>query len=265
MQYFQKCLVMGMNISFIGYKREQTEIYEDKIKKWQDKAIDKNSDYIRKFRNTAKELKMAIAVTYLEKHEPQPRNTVSIIDEKGEIILDYSKVHTVDFKMEAFTDYGTDFNVCELKYGKQSVKIGTMICYDRDFPESARILMLKGAEIILVPNACNMRNIILHEQRVRAYENMVGMVTVNYPNERNKGKSSAYSPITKDEYGNEVDNELLVMGEDEEIQIVSFDMESIRKYRETQYLGDAFRKPFAYGDLILNHPISPFVRNEARR
>ncbi len=55
------------------------------------------------------------------------------------------------------------------------------------------------------------------------------------------------------------------MGEHEDIQIVAFDMEKIRKYRETQYLGDAFRKPFAYKDLILNRPISPFVRNEARR
>ena len=34
-----------------------------------------------------------------------------------------------------------------------NVKVGAMICYDREFPESARILMLKGAEIILVPNA----------------------------------------------------------------------------------------------------------------
>ena len=36
------------------------------------------------------------------------------------------------------------------------VKVGAMICYDREFPESARIMMLKGAELILVPNACPM-------------------------------------------------------------------------------------------------------------
>lgn len=151
---------MDKNIFFIGYINEQNELDKEEIKEWQNKAIDKNSKYIKEFIKTAKKLKMAIAVTYLEKHKPQPRNTVSIIDEKGEIILNYSKVHTVDFKMEAFTDYGTDFKVAELKYGNQSVKIGTMICYDRDFPESARTLMLKGAEIILVPNACYMRDII---------------------------------------------------------------------------------------------------------
>ena len=208
---------------------------------------------------------MAIAITYLEKNKPQPKNTVSIIDENGEIILDYSKVHTVDFKMESFTDYGTDFNVCELKYDNQSVKIGTMICYDRDFPESARILMLKGAEIVLVPNACYMRDIILSEQRVRAYENMIGIVTVNYPSERDKGRSSAYSPIVRDEYGNEIDNEMLVMGEEEDIQIVSFDIEEIRKYRENDFLGDAYRKPFAYKQLVENNPQYPFIRKYARR
>ena len=31
--------------------------------------------------------------------------------------------------------------------------VGAMICYDREFPESARILMLRGAELVLVPNA----------------------------------------------------------------------------------------------------------------
>ncbi len=50
-----------------------------------------------------------------------------------------------------------------------------MICFDRDFPESARILMLKGAEIILVPNACLKTNIRLEQLKVRAYENVVSL------------------------------------------------------------------------------------------
>ena len=44
-----------------------------------------------------------------------------------------------------------------LDTAQDDVKIGAMICYDREFPESARILMLKGAEIILTPNACDAR------------------------------------------------------------------------------------------------------------
>ena len=64
------------------------------------------------------------------------------------------KVHTCDFDMEAALTPGDDFYVCTLDTAKGDVRIGAMICYDREFPESARILMLKGAELILTSNAC---------------------------------------------------------------------------------------------------------------
>jgi len=56
-----------------------------------------------------------------------------------------------------------------------------MICYDREFPESARILMLKGAELVLVPNACPMEINRLSQLRARAFENMLAITTCNYP------------------------------------------------------------------------------------
>ena len=56
-----------------------------------------------------------------------------------------------------------------------------MICYDREFPESARVLMLRGAELILVPNACPMEINRLSQLRGRAYENMLAVATCNYP------------------------------------------------------------------------------------
>ena len=56
-----------------------------------------------------------------------------------------------------------------------------MICFDREFPESARILMLQGAELILTPNACPMEINRLAQLRGRAYENMLAIATCNYP------------------------------------------------------------------------------------
>ena len=56
-----------------------------------------------------------------------------------------------------------------------------MICFDRAQPESARILMLKGAELILVPNACPMEINSLAQLRGRACENMLAIATCNYP------------------------------------------------------------------------------------
>ena len=118
-------------------------------------GIDNDSDYMRHFISLAKELNMAIAVTYLQKWNPAPRNAVSIIDRSGEMVLTYAKVHTCDFgSMEASVTPGDDFPVCELDTKAGPVKVGCMICYDREFPESARILMLNGAEVVLVPNAC---------------------------------------------------------------------------------------------------------------
>lgn len=255
----------GYEHIFSGYLKDQKQLDVKKVEEWKSKEIDENSVFLQSFKKTAKELEMAIAITYLEKHSPLPKNTVAIIDKNGNIILKYSKVHTVDFKMEAYTEPGDGFKTCELDYGKEKVKIGTMICYDRDFPESARILMLQGAEIILVPNACRMKDIILYEQRVRAYENMVGIVTVNYPGEGYKGGSSVYSPIVIDKEGNEVSSEMLVMGTKEEMKVVSFDMDELREYRENKYCGNAYRKPYAYKEITNNNVNYPFIRKDSRR
>lgn len=199
----------------------------------------------------------------MEKTKDKPKNTVIIIDRTGKIILKYSKVHTVDFKMEAYLQPGDHFETCKLDYGHGNVILGAMICFDRDFPESARILMLQGSEIIIVPNACYMTKIRLEQLKVRAYENMVGIVCVNYANMG--GKSSAFSPIVRDQNKNEVDNELLIMDANENIKVVEYDMDLIRNYQKQQPLGDCYRKPLTYDLLISNDTQIPFIRNDSRR
>ena len=244
----------------IGY--EMPTGNED-ISIWKQKSITEDSDYLLKFKELAKELNMAIAITFLEKTKNLPKNSIIIYDRFGNKILKYSKVHTVDFKMEKYTEPGTDFYVEELDYGRGKVNIGSMICYDREFPESARILMLNGTEIILVPNACYMQKIRLEQLKVRAYENMVGIVTVNYANYG--GKSSAYSPIVRDINKNELNSEILVMNDKENIKIAQFNMNEIRQYRSRETLGDAYRKPYAYKQLIQDNVQEPFVRKDSRR
>lgn len=230
---------------------------------WIQKSISENSNYLLTIKELAKELNMAIAITFLEKTEDLPKNSVIIYDRFGNKILKYSKVHTVDFKMEKYTNPGNDFYVEKLDYGKGNVNIGSMICFDREFPESARILMLKGAEIVLVPNACFMSKIRLEQLKVRAYENMIGIVTVNYCN--HGGKSSAFSPIVRDENKKEIDSEILIMDERESIQIVEFDLNEIRNYRKRETFGDAYRKPLLYGYISEEHVKEPFIRKDSRR
>ena len=59
----------------------------DKKREWEATAIDQRSDFFQAYAKVAKELGMNIAITYLEKFSPKPRNTVSIIDSNGKVAL----------------------------------------------------------------------------------------------------------------------------------------------------------------------------------
>lgn len=144
-------------------------------------AIPLDSEFIRSFGSLAQGLDMAICVTYLEKHTSGRRNSAVLFDRHGALKFNYAKVHTCDFEEERHLVPGDRFYVADLDTPSGTVKTGCMICYDREFPESARILMLKGAELILVPNACTMEINRLAQLRTRAFENMVGIATCNYP------------------------------------------------------------------------------------
>jgi hypothetical protein len=58
---------------------------------WTASAIGRRSDFFLSFAALARELRMSIALTYLEAHSPKPRNSVSIINPTGEAVLNYSK------------------------------------------------------------------------------------------------------------------------------------------------------------------------------
>mgnify|MGYP000494282972 CR=1 FL=1 len=99
----------------------------------------------------------------------------------GKPVAPLCKVHTCAFDVEARLTPGDTFYVKTLQTAKGPIKVGAMICYDREFPESARIMMLKGAELILVPNACPMEINRLAQLRGQTYENMLAIATCNYP------------------------------------------------------------------------------------
>ena len=151
------------------------------VEDWTAEAVDVDGDFVSAFGELARELNMAIGVTLLERHEGGPRNTLVLFDRFGERQLTYAKVHTCDFDVERHLTPGREFPVCVLDTAVGPVSVGAMICFDREFPESARILMLNGAELILVPNACPMEINRLAQLRARAYENMTAIATCNYP------------------------------------------------------------------------------------
>lgn len=233
-------------------------------------SIGSDSDFLHTFRDLAKELDMAIAITYLESFDPTPRNTVTLFDRFGNNILTYAKVHTCDFGIEHNLTPGDDFYVTNLNTHAGEIKIGAMICYDREFPESARILMLKGAEIILVPNSCPMEINRLSQLRARSYENMVGIATTNYANGQTdcNGHSSAFDGIS---YMPELpcmtqsrDMLILETGEAEGIYIASFPIDALRTFRENEIEGNAYRHPTKYHLLVSEEINYPFHRKDYR-
>ena len=204
----------------------------------------------------ARNLGIGLVATAFTKGKYNPQNSAFVIGKHGEILIKYSKVHTCDFADEKVLEPGTEFKVCSF----DGVKIGIMICYDREYPESARILMLKGAEIILVPNDCVSMRPRLQALSTRAYENMCGVAMAN-PNGKNAGNSCAYSPICWDNNDECVDNTLLLAdAETEGLFFAEFDMDAIRRYREREMMGNTFRKVNAYSDLIKEDIQYPFIR-----
>ena len=215
-------------------------------------AIDKDSDFINEFRILASELQMAIGVTFLESHEPKPLNSVVFFDRKGNEILHYSKVHTCAFDLEKVLDGGDDFCTADLDFGRGTVKIGSMICFDREFPESARILMLKGTELILAPNACPMEINRLAALRTRAYENMVAIATCNYPEGQPdcNGHSTLFDgvPWHFDEPGVR-DMCVFEAPGAAGVYVAELDLDKLRSHRNSDVMGDKYRRPDRYGIL----------------
>lgn len=213
-------------------------------------AVSEDSEFVQEFGRLAAELQMAVGITFLEKHVPKPLNSVILFDRNGEKKLHYAKVHTCDFDREKMLSSGEDFYVADLDLGKGSVKVGSMICFDREFPESARILMLKGAELILAPNACPMEINRLAALRTRAYENMVAVATCNYPKGQPdcNGHSTVFDGVAwLWEEPDVRDMCILEAPEEEGIYLAEIDLDQLRRYRADEVMGNKYRHPQKYG------------------
>lgn len=219
-------------------------------------ALSDNSPYLERICEGAARYGVGVVATAFTKGAEKPQNTAFIIDKNGKVLMKYSKVHTCDFSYEGCLESGNEFKVCD--FG--GVKLGVMICYDREYPESARILMLKGAEIILVPNDCEAMEPRIRALSTRAYENMVGVVMAN-PNGEYAGCSCAYSPICWDDQGKCIDNTVFLADDRTEgLFFADFNMDILRAYRESEMMGNTFRKVNAYAELLSTEIRPPFIR-----
>ena len=123
----------------------------------------------------ADELNIHLLVGFAERRGDDLHNSAVVFSLEGKRIALYSKAH--DARDEPFTKDGSRFPVFDSTVGR----FGMLICYDRQLPETSRILAVKGAQVILVP-AFGLGTTEINEDimmRTRAYENSVYVAHVH--------------------------------------------------------------------------------------
>lgn len=228
----------------IGYQAFDPEHPDDR-NAWLSLAAAAEDPFVTYFGELARNLGMAIGITYLERRPGAPRNTLALFDRHGKPALSYSKVHLGPWNPpDNACAAGDEFPVCALDTRQGSIRIGAMICFDREFPEAARMLMLNGAELILTPNACDLDDrksgvgdVRIAQFRSRAFENLVAVAMANYAAPQCDGRSVAFYP----------DGTLVVQADSaERVVLAEFDLERLREYREREAGRDAARSPEKY-------------------
>lgn len=125
-------------------------------------------------------------------------NSACLINHNGELIGVHRKAHLWNEEANYYSA-GDNFHVWETDIGK----IGIMICYDTQFPESARLLALKGAQMILVPtgNMSPFESLQPFNICSRAEENQIFVITTNLVGTEEPlyffGESTAADPFGK--------------------------------------------------------------------
>tara|TARA_R110000868_G_scaffold100912_9_gene277777 strand:+ start:7209 stop:8099 length:891 start_codon:yes stop_codon:yes gene_type:complete len=112
-----------------------------------------NNPAVKAMRALAKRLGVVLPVSIYERANNALYNTLVMVDTDGEVLGLYRKSHIPDgpgySEKYYFSPGDTGLKVWDTKVGK----IGAAVCWDQWFPEAARLLALKGADIICYPTA----------------------------------------------------------------------------------------------------------------
>ncbi len=158
------------------------------------------------FQKLCAELSVVMPISIYERDENELYNSVVMIDADGKLLGVYRKTHIPDdhYYQEKFyfTPGNTGFQVFETRYGR----VGVGICWDQWFPETARCLALKGADIILYPTAIGSEPILnvdssghwMRTMQGHSAANIIPVAAANRigteyvePSEENGGQKSA--------------------------------------------------------------------------
>ena len=198
-----------------------------------------NCKAIKHFQKIAKELNVVLPISFFEKSVTNYFNSLVVIDADGKDLGLYRKTHipTGECYEEKFyfSPGDTGFKVFKTKFGK----IGIGICWDQWFPETARILTLLGAELLLFPTAIGSEPVLIRDSMPHwrntmcghAAANIIPVLASNRVGEEKAFNSKmtfqGYSFIA-DQHGEVVESMDRV---EEGIRIHEFDLDEINKER----------------------------------
>ncbi|MEO1041627.1 MAG: N-carbamoylputrescine amidase [Pseudomonadota bacterium] len=214
---------------------------------------------IKAFQSLAKELGVVLPVSFFERSGLAFYNSVVIVDADGSIVGHYRKSHIPDFPAYEekfyFSPGDTGFQAFDTQFGR----IGVGICWDQWFPEAARAMALKGAELLFYPTAIGSEvyqpelDSKDHWQMVmrgHAAANIMPVIASN-----RIGTERSDTGVELEFYGssfitNQIGDVLLSADRQSEgVLVQSFDLEEIRRQRrEWGVFRD--RRPDLYGPLL---------------
>lgn len=198
-----------------------------------------SSKTIAFFQKLAKEEGVVLPISFFEKENNSYFNSLAMIDADGSLLGIYRKSHipTGECYEEKFyfTPGDTGFKVFKTRFGN----VGVGICWDQWFPETARILALKGAEILLFPTAIGSEPILPKDSKDHWQNTMRGHAAANIMpllasnrvgTEKIQNSSMTFfgSSFISDQHGVLVKEMNRV---DEGIAIASFDLDEINNER----------------------------------
>lgn len=120
------------------------------------------------FGKLAKELGVVIVLSLFERRAPGLyHNTAVVVEKDGTIAGKYRKMHIPDdpayYEKFYFTPGDLGFNPIETSVGK----LGVLVCWDQWYPEAARLMAMKGADVLIYPTAIGYESTDLEEEKQR--------------------------------------------------------------------------------------------------
>ncbi len=213
---------------------------------------------IARFQALARELDVVLPFSFFERANQAYFNSVAMIDAGGALLGVYRKTHIPDgpgYQEKYYFNPGdTGFRVWDTKFGK----IGVGICWDQWFPETARCMVLAGAEVLLYPTAIGSEpqypewDSRDHWQRVmqgHAAANMVPLVASNRIGTE-KGRNSEMTFFGSSFIADETGKKVAEAGRAGEALLVhTFDLDAVRNLR-AQWGFFRDRRPEHYQALV---------------